>query len=374
MKIALRYAKRHKAPTIYKTERLAALAAALLHDLGHSPFSHLLEEGFGGSHINWTIKIISDPSSSIYQVLIKKDKNLPELVKQLLTELSGELTWISALLSSQIDVDRMDYLIRDSHFCGVSYGQFDFQWLFHNMRIEKIKPDGLSQPVWFEKATKAIEEYIFARYYMYWSVYYHRTTRGYEELLKAIFKRAKEIAISNHPLDSISVSIDKFVQGEKLSLEEYLSLDDSIIFAQLHQWKDSKDEILSDLCLRFLERRGLKHIYVDEEKIEFQKSIDDACMKIKKILNENGLNPEYYFLKNESVAQAYDYYYGEKEQEEQTARTSILIKTRNNEIKEISSIIGMGRLGFISGREERKIQYYVPEKYREKARKILKEI
>jgi len=371
MKIALNNAKEYENIPLDKKEYLASLAAALLHDIGHGPLSHLLENKFSSKHEKWTEEIIASHETEVNSVLRNLDSELPELVIKILFHPSEDLSWINALLSSQIDVDRMDYLLRDSHYCGVKYGHFDYNWIFHTIRIRKIPPYDLLQPVWIEKALRAIEEYIFARYNMYWTVYYHKTTRGYEELLNAIIERAYCLLKEDHSLNFISEAVKKFILGDQLSVSEYLSIDDSIIFSQLILWQNADDSILKDLCLRFLNRKGFKPVDYREKKIRSHKDRDQAHKKINNLLKNKGLDPKYYFLESISASKAYDYYHPERGEDERTAKNSIFIFDKAEKLNEISSLPDMGRLRIITGQEQIKKYYYVPDEIRDSANKIL---
>jgi hypothetical protein len=373
MKIALDYVKKNDCPKIIEEERLAALAAALLHDVGHGPFSHLSENLSGNKHDFWTDQIITSKETEINHTLKSIDRAFPKLIIDLLFHPPRKLSWINALLASQVDVDRMDYLLRDSYHCGVSCGQFDYHWIFHTLRIDKIDFERrkIFQPVWIEKATRAIEEYIFARYNMYWTVYYHRTTRGYEELLKIIFQRAADLIKKKIKFVIISNEMKKYILHKKLSVDEYLSLDDSTVIAQIMIWKNkSSDKILKDLCLRFLNRQGYKWVEY-RENIDMHIDRQKAHDKIFKMLKNKGLDPKYYFIESKSAAIAYDYYHPEKAKKEQTPKNSIFILNKDEEKTELSQIRGMGRLKVITGVEQKKLYYYVPEEFRNQINKIL---
>ncbi len=212
-----------------EVHRSAVMAAALLHDIGHGPFSHVLERDFSGDHERRTIELIKDESTEVHRALSRHNRDVPGLVADILMGQKPEVLWLRALITSQLDVDRMDYLLRDSHFCGVGYGRYDHEYIFHTMRIHKVPPDDLLQPVWLHKACRVIEEYLFARYYMHWNVYYHHTTKGYEELLKAICECAAELIKDGSV--SAPPAIRKLVCREALTCSEFLALDDGVLMA-----------------------------------------------------------------------------------------------------------------------------------------------
>jgi hypothetical protein len=355
--------------------RLAALAAALLHDIGHGPFSHVLEgELFPTkSHELRTKEIIRDETSAVNQTLRKHDPSLPETVAKLIEGRPREVSWLSCLIHSQLDVDRMDYLLRDSHYCGVGYGQYDAERILHTMRIREVPPENVMQPVWLEKGGTAVEEYIFARYYMYWNVYYHRTTRGYEELLKAIFRRASEAARNNAgKLGDCPERMKRAILGEKVELEGFLALDDSVVVAQLIRWRDggTPDEVLSDLSRRFLDRDGLKPVEPRGVTITQFGLLNRA----REVVEQSGRSPEYYFLTNKAVTSAYDCYHPEEEADESSAGTSILIELEatpkgGRPFREISRV--SERLKRVTGSREVREFCYVPQDCRDAVKSIL---
>lgn len=377
-KTALEYLEKNSESKISKHDRLAVMAAALLHDVGHGPFSHVLEKKNGNSHEFWTEKLITSGKTEINYILKKYGSTLHEKVINILFHPHKKYRVYNALLSSQIDMDRMDYLLRDSYFCGNNYGTFDYRWLFHTMRIGSI-PSGrmtLEQPMWIEKAIWAIEDYIFARYNMYWTVYYHCATRGYEELLKTILKRAKDLSEENIPVEFVSDALEMFITKDRISDDEYLSLDDSVLIMQLNIWSHARDRVLRDLCQRFLSRKGLKWVDYREEKDEKIdiRAREDAQIRIAREMKKLHFDPKYYFLGSVSAAKAYDYYRVEKGADEQSAKTSIFILDKKNNPTEISARKEMQRLKAITGVSAIKKFYYVPEECRATVDRILEKM
>lgn len=146
------------------------LAAALVHDVGHGPFSHLFEPCLDIEHEQWSLRIILDPSTELNRILREFDSALPRRVADLIdTNNQQRPLWQKYLVSSQLDMDRLDYLRRDSLFTGAGYGHFDWHRLITTMEFVGSKPAEW-EIVWGEKAKLAIEEYIFSRYYMYQNV------------------------------------------------------------------------------------------------------------------------------------------------------------------------------------------------------------
>src|SRR5690606_36737656 len=161
-----------------------ALAAALLHDVGHALFSHALEYLLtpDSGHEQWTRRVLLE-DTGITLVLRTVDGSLPEKVADVLAGRS-QPAWVSRLVSSQLDVDRMDYLLRDALFTGAEYGRFQLERIIHTLTLHggDVAVQG--------KGLHAIEEYVLARHFMYWRVYLHKTIRGPEMTLPAAVPRA----------------------------------------------------------------------------------------------------------------------------------------------------------------------------------------
>ena len=143
------------------------------------------------------------------------------------------------LLSSQLDMDRLDYLRRDSLFTGAGYGHYDYYRILNTF---ELLPDGEGNwdIVWAEKSKLAIEEYIFARHYMYQNVYLHKTTRGFEKLLEAMWRRARRLFENGDDALLLPVILD-FWRAEKPSVQQYLRIEEFTVLQQIQVWIDHKD-------------------------------------------------------------------------------------------------------------------------------------
>ncbi len=164
-------------------ERLLSLCAALLHDLGHGPFSHSFEKVFGLDHEHFTQAIILG-DTEVNPSFTKGRPDFPKKVAEVIAKTYKNKLVVS-LISSQIDADRMDYLQRDAYFTGVSYGHFDMERILRVMRPRE------DQVVIKKSGMHAVEDYIMSRYQMYWQVYFHPVTRSAEVILTKILHRAK---------------------------------------------------------------------------------------------------------------------------------------------------------------------------------------
>lgn len=166
-------------------DKLCVMCAGLLHDIGHGPFSHSFEGVFKEDHENITVRMILE-DSEVHNILITVHEDLPTDIAAIIQHTHKNQILIQ-MVSSQLDADRMDYLLRDSYMTGTTYGQFDMSRILRTMRI----CDG--KIVYKESGVQAIENYILARYHMYWQVYYHPTARSYEHLLQSVFQRVKDL-------------------------------------------------------------------------------------------------------------------------------------------------------------------------------------
>lgn len=254
-----------------------ALCSALLHDIGHGPFSHALEDITGVKHEAWATQIINSDKTEVHDILEKHREGFAKDVADVIARIHP-CEMVVKLLSSQLDVDRFDYLLRDSLMTGAEYGRFDLEWIINTMTIGAIrlledKPEiGLD----LDKGLSVAEDFIMARYYMYKQVYFHKTTRCVEIIANKILKRAKELIAAQEmdcPQHLDVLFLNKSEEKEKgpedkenkeKRLLSYLKLDDNILWYWFHQWAQSEDELLADLCDRILNRKLLKSIDVSE--------------------------------------------------------------------------------------------------------------
>ena len=281
-------------------ERLSVLCSALLHDVGHGPFSHSFEHVFAVSHEDFTRRIILDPDTEVNQVLASYHPKLPEDVASIIEKTHPNPLLIQ-LVSSQIDGDRMDYLLRDSYFTGTSYGNFDMERILRTLRVKN------KQIVFKESGVQAIEDYILARYHMYWQVYYHPTTRSYERLLILIFRRIRDLYQQGYPFENPMPYLMPFIAGEDVSVEAYLKMDESCLLYYFSLLEETKDAILSDLCTRFLSRKLFKYRNLKDEA-------DYA--RIRDQLEKLGYDVNYYLAMDDPKQTPYIHYGAGHEVEE----------------------------------------------------------
>src|SRR6188768_207947 len=243
------------------TERARdALAASLLHDVGHGPFSHLFEQALPDSkkHEDWTTRIVLDPSTEVHAVLQRFDHGLPERVVDLVHG-RHELTFLARAVSGTFDVDRCDYLLRDAHATGVSYGSFDLDWLLRSLRFG-VPSNGAAPPLAIDgaKGIPAIESFLLARLFMFQQVYFHKTERSCEWMLARALERAQLLIADGTRLPGTPPGLAALLRDGDASLGEYLELDDPALWVALSAWQREKDPILSDLVGRLRSRRLFK--------------------------------------------------------------------------------------------------------------------
>jgi len=251
---------RNKGHQISEQEEEAVVIAILLHDIGHGPFSHALEE-----------TIVSGISHEDISTLLMNKLNV---------QFDGGLTmaigifnntyqkgFLHELVSGQLDMDRMDYLNRDSFFTGVSEGVISFDRI---IKMLNIVGDHIAVE---EKGIYSIEKFLIARRLMYWQVYLHKTVVSAEQLLGKILKRARELALGGKTLFATpalshflnrQLSKAEFMTGSE-HIEAFVSLDDNDIMCAIKVWETCDDFILSTLCRMMMQRR-LYHIDITNNK------------------------------------------------------------------------------------------------------------
>jgi len=228
-------------------EQQAAKIAILLHDIGHGPFSHALEHTLveGMHHEEISLLIIKD--------LNKQFDGKLAMAIEIFTDTYSK-KFLHQLVSGQLDVDRMDYLTRDSFFTGVIEGAIGYD------RILKMLTVHNGELMIEEKGIYSIEKFLVARRLMYWQVYLHKTVLSAEQMLKRIIKRAKLIKATCHePLNSF---INQPV--EKVTLEQFCSIDDYDVLVAIKNWSNHPDKVLSVLCNGIIDRHLLKVKYAAE--------------------------------------------------------------------------------------------------------------
>jgi len=241
-----------------------ALAAALLHDLGHGPLSHLFEDVIPGAprHEAWTERVLLDPSTRVHGVLAAQDPGLPARVADLVHG-RHPLAYLAKAVSGELDVDRCDYLLRDAYATGVRYGVYDLDWLLRSLRFAPgVLEDGAAPGLAIDgaKGLPAIEAFIIARLFMFQQVYLHKSSRAAEWMIRTILARAVAVLQEGGHLDGVPAAIAAAARGDSIGLGEYLDLDDDVLWVAMHAWERAEDRPLADLAMRIRGRSLFKTI------------------------------------------------------------------------------------------------------------------
>jgi hypothetical protein len=248
--------------------------AALLHDIGHGPFSHAWEQvATSTDHEGWGARIV------------REDPELGAVLEAIEPGLGGTLCrfWDKSyrpafgrkLVSSQLDVDRLDYLLRDGHYSGAGYATFDLEWILHALQIQPVHPgeDPDDLVVDYRRGMYAVEQYLFARSYMYAQVYHHKTVRAAEWLFVQVMARFRELATASAEPGGFE-PLAELARGGALSVEDYFWLDDLSVIGAVDRFAGlgpaggagaAEDPILRDLSARLVARRLFKTIELGDD-------------------------------------------------------------------------------------------------------------
>src|SRR5439155_11025520 len=239
--------------------RTICLVAALWHGLGHGPVSHVFERVSGIDHEELTRRVILDEGSEVHQVLREHDGAMPEKIVAFL-ECRPKRTFFCDIISSQLDADRFDYLLRDNLMTGARYGFYDLQWVLHALIIDEGEGgcDRLAVDI---KGISAVETYLQARFNMYRHVYFHKVVRSAEGMVKLALQRAKRLAVQRRlEWPRSGDAAYKALLGQRMSMAEFGELDDVAILHCFRLWSHGADPILAMLCRGLLFRRVFKTI------------------------------------------------------------------------------------------------------------------
>ncbi|MBE9060644.1 HD domain-containing protein [cf. Phormidesmis sp. LEGE 11477] len=239
-----------------REHRATVLCAALLHDIGHGPFSHTAEEIFGSHHEQWTIAIIKR-SLTIRPLLDAFHPSLWQSITQVYTH-THPIPCVWQLVSSQLDCDRIDYLMRDSYFTGAAYGQLDLDRIVLALNYDPVSQQLIAE----RKGLAAIEHYLVVRSFMYAQIYNHSKNLSATWILEQAFDRARELLTRGELTADETVTAWLIDPSDQLSLEAYLAGDDIVFTYHLQRWQQHSDSALRDLCQRFLNRRLLRVLEV----------------------------------------------------------------------------------------------------------------
>lgn len=317
-------------------EQIAVKCAALLHDVGHGPFSHAFESVTNVNHELMSVRIILQ-DTEINQILRQYDEEYPQMVADIISHTHTNKL-LTQIMSAQLDADRMDYLLRDSYFTGVSYGEFDLERILRTLRIKN------NSLVIKESGIHALEDYIMARYQMYWQVYYHPVSRSFEILLKNMFKKIKDVYEKDPTfIQERTPYFVGFVDNQAVSVDDHLYLDEQTCF---HGFKEfmiqDKYPGLSDLARRIIDRDLFQEIDFDEA------TYTRLCQQLK----DKGYDPQYYLGYDEPKQRPYVPYKLEN------TDGLIWVLLRDGSVKEISHVSSIvNAMADAKLKEDKKIFY-----------------
>ncbi len=265
---------------------LAALAAALLHDVGHGPYSHTFEAILPGAprHETWTSRVLLDPGTAVHRVLASAGADMPAVVERLIHGHSP-VGHLARAVSGTFDVDRCDYLMRDSYMTGVRYGLLDVDWLLASLRLYVPKDSPASRlAVDGEKGLTAVEGFFLARLYMYRQVYLHKAVRAAEHMIVALFRRLVEL----DPQPATPPVLEDILRGRPVAVDAYLQLDDTVLVAAIAGYARGPDPVLAELAAGLHERRLYKTLRLAPDA-----DAGEAGSRLAGVLTAAGVGPAY---------------------------------------------------------------------------------
>ena len=316
------------------------LLAALLHDIGHGPFSHAFEAaataaGLPRRHEEWGAEIIQG-DTEVNRVLREVDEQLPGAISALLKE-EDPKDIFAAVVSSQFDADRLDYMQRDRLMAGVEFGHFDSDWLFDCLEVGSItiggEPPDEAQCLFLgPKGVQVAEEYLEARYRLYRMVYMHKTTRSAEKMLEALLKTAAS-DLKDDELAKREPVLRYFVSS---TLGTYLALDDASVWAALAIYAECTNPVVSRLAGRLRDRDLYKCVDIGVR----DNTNGNLYRRFRRKLKERSAEENEGLLFDDPTVMPYRWY----DFDNDSALNKVLVKTRRDmdepeDIAEASSIV-----------------------------------
>lgn len=324
-------------------DKVTVMLAGLLHDLGHGPYSHSFELISPFRHEEMTIRMIRG-QTEVHAIMENALPGLAERVAQVI-EGTHENSILIQMISGQLDADRMDYLLRDAYFTGTKYGEFDIQRVLRTIRVR----DG--KLVVKQSGMHSVEDYIMARYHMYWQVYYHPVARCYELLMKAFFMRLQDLAKKDVRVLDRFLPFAPIVLHQPITIEQHVAMDEPCFNYGLALYQTDEDPILADLAGRIVNRR----LFGYEDRISEAQS--DF---LRARLIQAGYDPRYYLLSDEARQRPYVPYKGDQ-------KSMIYVVTPQEEVCELSEVSVIVS-ALIRGKAVNDNKLYFPKELLSKAR------
>lgn len=324
-----------------KDESLLTMTAALLHDVGHGAYSHTFELLFNTDHEAIGQEIITNTDTEINAILRRVSPDFPDKVASVINHTYPNKQVVQ-LISSQIDCDRMDYLLRDSYYTGTNYGQFDLTRILTSM---KPTEEGIAFDI---TGMHAVEDYLISRYQMYMQVYFHPASRSVEVLLQNLLKRAQFLYTKQTDFFQKSSPLLVPFFENKDTLFNYLQLDDGVLNTYFQAWMSSSDKLLADLANRFVNRKLFSSVTYDKDS---HTQLDT----LRHLIAAVGFNPDYYTAEHSNFDLPYDIYRPESKK----PRPQINIIQKNGDLKELSSLSPL--VASLSGSTFGDSRFYFPK-------------
>jgi uncharacterized protein len=247
--------------------------AALLHDIGHGPFSHAREHVFAGhDHERWGARIVAE-NAELRAALEQLEPGLPDTLRAFWGK-GYRPAFARKLVSSQLDVDRLDYLLRDGHYSGAGYATYDLDWIIHAIQIANVhsgNDDPSDLVVDYRRGMYAVEQYLFARSYMYAQVYHHKTVRAAEWMFIKTLERFAQLARQGAEPEGLAIA-GAMARGATVDVDDYLRLQDVSLTTAMDRWAGldggpgAADPVLKDLSARLVDRRLFKTFDLGDDR------------------------------------------------------------------------------------------------------------
>ncbi len=286
MHMARRLLEQVAGPKVPDDIRFKTLAAALLHDLGHGPFSHAIEKVTQTHHESISVGLIMDPDTEVNAILRDIDPDLPQNVADMVGA-PVQRTFYGDIVSSQLDADRLDYILRDGIATGVKIGVYDVERILSTLEATD------EYLLVSRRAKEAVEGYRMARFHMFKQVDLHKAVRSAEKMLEAALGRAAEL-LRKDP-DSLplpSSAVGRLLRGQEMPPLVFARLDDTDIWMALKLWASAHDTILSELCRGLLNRHLFKTLELPTDPEEAAALHQKAC----EVVERGGGDPRYHVM------------------------------------------------------------------------------
>ncbi len=343
-------------------ERLEVLLAAALHDIGHGPFSHAIERVTGIDHEAYSRRVVLE-HEPVRSILEKVDKELPNRVAKyfgVLADFPMKNRLLRDIISSQLDADRLDYILRDGIATGVKIGVYDFERIQTMFRIY-TDAKGRRLAVDF-RAKEAVEGYLIARFHMFKQVYLHKTVRSAEKMLEALFKRVSFLLLHDYAFQlPLANHVKMLLSDQGLSAGEFCRIDDTDMWVSIKAWASEKDKPLALLASGLITRRLFKTFELNaSDAVGIARVVD----RTRALAEKKGFDPDSSVL----VDRAEDTPYRPYDPTSQHAKYIPIIDRHGNvcPIEEVSDIV------HLLGRDAYRItRLCVPDLLRDEVKKLI---